>query len=99
MTYDTWKETRRWIGLDPPDGSGALRITPLKINMEPKTSPNWKENYFSKFLGSMLIFRGVYTVRIIWYVLLAAVWVDPFLTDENRGPEIPSEEEEEAGAE
>lgn len=20
VTYDTWKETRRWIGLDPPDG-------------------------------------------------------------------------------
>ncbi|CAE7195842.1 osm1 [Symbiodinium necroappetens] len=19
VTYDTWKETRRWIGLDPPD--------------------------------------------------------------------------------
>lgn len=23
VTYDTWKETRRWIGLDPPDGGGT----------------------------------------------------------------------------
>ena len=46
-----------------------LAYTPPKFNMEPENHPMEKENTSSKssFLGSMLVFGGVYFGEILVY--------------------------------
>ena len=56
QSFNHWtKKTTHWLSSKRPD-------TPLKINMEAKTSQNWRGTWFwfskPRFLGSMLVFQG-----------------------------------------
>ena len=53
--------------------------TPLKFNMEPENHPLEKENTSSKssFLGSMLVFGGVFLKYFSMYVSMENIWLYP----------------------
>ena len=63
---------------------------PLKIDMQPKTSPNWKAKSSSKppILGSMFIFMGLDTKLCHWRL---SSGLSPAAMMEQRDIEVPTE--------